>query len=117
MKSKRKCSYVFQQLAVLAVGRIACHHTSIQLHPNLTTINIQTANRVNKIRKRFLEAEWCGKLFQMKVFCAAIDSVKFSSKSELSSRFSGRLKFSALFEYLSLSNRTSAHFLGFGLRT
>ena len=33
---------------------------------------------------------------------AAIDSVKFSSKSELSSRFFGRLKFSARFEYLSL---------------
>ena len=30
----------------------------------------------------------------MKVFIAAIDSVKFSSKSELSSRFFGRLKFS-----------------------
>ena len=44
------------------------------------------------------EPVWRGKLFQMKVFGAAIDSVKFSSKSELSSRFFGRLKFSALFE-------------------
>ena len=33
---------------------------------------------------------------------AAIDSVKFSSKSELSSRFFGRLKFSVRFEYLGL---------------
>ena len=40
------------------------------------------------------EPVWRGKLFQMKVFGAAIDSVKFSSKSELSSRFFGRLKFS-----------------------
>ena len=44
------------------------------------------------------EPVWRGKLFQMKVFGAAIDSDKFSSKSELSSRFFGRLKFSALFE-------------------
>ena len=41
----------------------------------------------------FFEAEQRGTLFQMKVFCAAIDSVKFSSESELSSRFFGRLKF------------------------
>ena len=33
---------------------------------------------------------------------AAIDSVKFSFKSELSSRFFGRLKFSMRFEYLGL---------------
>ena len=46
----------------------------------------------------FFEAERRGKLFQMKVLGAAIDSDKFSSKSELSSRFFGRLKFSALFE-------------------
>ena len=38
----------------------------------------------------------------MKVFCVAIDSVKFSSKSELSARFFGCLKFSVLFEYLGL---------------
>ena len=50
------------------------------------------------------EPVWRGKLFQMKVFGAAIDSVKFSSKSELSSRFFGRLKFFALFEYLGLLN-------------
>ena len=46
----------------------------------------------------FFEAERRGKLFQMKVLGAAIDSDKFSSKSELSSQFFGRLKFSALFE-------------------
>ena len=46
----------------------------------------------------FFEAERRRKLFQMKVLGAAIDSDKFSSKSELSSRFFGRLKFSALFE-------------------
>ena len=34
------------------------------------------------------EPVWRGKLFQMKVFGAAIDSVKFSPKPELSSRFS-----------------------------
>ena len=38
----------------------------------------------------------------LKVLVAANDSVKFSSKSEPSSRFFGRLKFFALFEYLSL---------------
>ena len=50
----------------------------------------------------FFEAEWRGKLLQMKDFGAAIDSVKFSSKSELSSRIFGRLKFPMGFEYLSL---------------
>ena len=40
----------------------------------------------------FFEPVWRGNLFQMKVFGAAIDSVKFSSKSELSSRLFGRLK-------------------------
>ena len=45
--------------------------------------------------------------FEIIVFIAAIDSVKFSSKSELSSRFFGRLKFSVLFEYLGLQNLTS----------
>ena len=50
----------------------------------------------------FFEAERRGKLFQMKVLGAAIDSDKFSSKSELSSRFFGRLKFFVLFEYLGL---------------
>ena len=43
----------------------------------------------------------------MIVFIAAIDSVKFSSKSELSSRFFGRLKIFARFEYLSLEGETS----------
>ena len=37
-----------------------------------------------KIETMFFEAEWHGKLFQMKVFCAVIDSDQFSSKSELS---------------------------------
>ena len=41
----------------------------------------------------FFEPEWRGKLSEMLEFIAAIDSVKFSSKSELSSRFFGRLKF------------------------
>ena len=51
----------------------------------------------------FFEAERRGKLFQMKVLGAAIDSDKFSSKSELSSRFFGRLKFSVRFEYLGVT--------------
>ena len=54
--------------------------------------------REKKIENVVFEPVWRGKLFQMKVFGAAIDSVKFSSKSELSSRFFGRLKISALFE-------------------
>ena len=40
---------------------------------------------------------------------AAIDSVKFSSKSELSSRFFGRLKFSVRFEYLGLPAPNFGH--------
>ena len=50
----------------------------------------------------FFEAEWRGKLFEIKVFCAAMDFVKFSYNSELSSRFFSRLKFSVLFDYLGL---------------
>ena len=46
----------------------------------------------------FFEAERRGKLFQMKVLGAAIDSDKFSSKSELSSRFFGRLKILVIFD-------------------
>ena len=59
-------------------------------------------SRETKFETMFFEAEWCRKLFQMKVFLAAIDSVKFSSQSEISSRFFGLLKFSARFEYLFL---------------
>ena len=49
-----------------------------------------------KIENVVFEPVWRGKLFQMKAFGAAIASVKFSSKSELSSRFVGRLKFCAV---------------------
>ena len=49
--------------------------------------------RENFFENVVFEPVWRGKLFQMKVFGAAIDSVKFSSESELSSRFFGRLKF------------------------
>ena len=52
----------------------------------------------------FFEAWRLRKRLQMIVFIAAIVSVKISSKSELSSRFFGRLKFSARFEYLSLNS-------------
>ena len=38
----------------------------------------------------------------MKVWIAAINSVKFSAKSELSVRFLSRMKFCVLFEYLGL---------------
>ena len=48
------------------------------------------------------EAVWRGILFQRTVFCTAIDSIKFSYKSELSSRFFACLNFSMLFEYLGL---------------
>ena len=57
----------------------------------------------------FFEPVWHRKRFQILVFIAAIDSVKFSSKSELSSRFFGRLKFSVLFEYLGLTYLTIRH--------
>ena len=50
----------------------------------------------------FFEAWRLRKRFQMIVFIAAIVSDKFSSRSELSSRFFGRLKFFVLFEYLGL---------------
>ena len=67
----------------------------------LTNIRANYSNR--GWREKFFEnvvfePVWRGKLFQMKVFGAAIDSDKFSSQSEVSSRFFGRLKFSALFE-------------------
>ena len=42
----------------------------------------------------------------MKVFCVAIDSIKCSSKLEISSRFFGCLKIFVLFEFLSLVNET-----------
>ena len=42
----------------------------------------------------FFEPVRRGNFFKMKVWIAAINSVKFSSKSEPSSRFFGRLKFS-----------------------
>ena len=42
---------------------------------------------------KFLAENGPKHFFEMIVFIAAIDSVKFSSKSELSSRFFGRLKF------------------------
>ena len=58
--------------------------------------------RENKIENVVFEPVWRGKLFQPKVFYAAIDSAKSSSKSELSARFCGRLKLSALFKYLGL---------------
>ena len=63
--------------------------------------NIQAATR-HILETMCFEAEWCGKLFQIKVFCAAIDSAKLSSKLELSWGFFGCLKFSVLFGYLSL---------------
>ena len=47
---------------------------------------------------------------------AAIDSVKFSSKSELSSRFFGRLKFSVRFEYLGLIKYAYVHARGLASR-
>ena len=46
----------------------------------------------------FFEPVWRRKLFQMKVWVAAINSIKFSSKSELTSRFFSRLKFRFFFE-------------------
>ena len=61
-----------------------------------------STSRAKCLETIFFEAEWHGKRFQMKLVCAAIDSVKFSSKSELSSQFFGRLKLSMAFEYLSL---------------
>ena len=50
----------------------------------VTAINIHWRK---KIEAMFFEARWRGKLFQMKFLGAAIDSVKFSSKSEPSLRF------------------------------
>ena len=55
-----------------------------------------------KFSRSFSEKTAPKKFLEMIVFIAAIDFVKFSSKSELSSRFFGRLKFSVRFEYLSL---------------
>ena len=49
----------------------------------------------NFFSTRFFEPVWRGKHLEIIDFIAAIRSVKFSSKSELSSRFFGRLKFLA----------------------
>ena len=54
--------------------------------------------REKSLESVVFEPVWRGKLFQMKVFGAAIDPVQFASKSELSSRLFGLLKFYALFE-------------------
>ena len=69
---------------------------------------IQTAGRAKHFLKTFFfEAVCRGKLLEMKIGVAAIELVRFSSKSELSSRFFGRLKFSALFEYIALHHSPS----------
>ena len=49
-----------------------------------------------KFSQIFSEKTAPKKFLEMIVFIAAIDSVKFSSKSDLSSRFFGRLNFSAV---------------------
>ena len=81
-------------------GRLAdllSHHTGLG-EPKGRANYSNRGWREKIFENMFFEAERRGKLFQMKVLDAAIDSDKFSSKSELSSRFFGRLKFSALFE-------------------
>ena len=63
------------------------------------TINLpDSGSREKKIENVFFEPVWRRKLFQMKVWVAAINSIKFSSKSELTSRFFSRLKFRFFFE-------------------
>ena len=57
--------------------------------------------------------EWRGKLLEMIDFTAAVNSIKFSSKSELSSRFFGRLKFFALFEYLRVPKNLRCRPIGY----
>ena len=50
--------------------------------------DIQTTNGATKIfRNVFFEPVRPGKRFQIQVFCVAVDSVKFSYKSELSAIF------------------------------
>ena len=86
--------------------------TSSSSPGSCTGLFIQTAAGANKIFENVVfEPVWRGKVFEMKVFGAAIDSVKFSSKSELSSRFFGLLKFSVRFEYLGLQNARILEFL------
>ena len=69
-------------------------------------INIQTVFREISRKKLFetifFEPGWRKKLFRDVDLIAAIRSVFFSSKSELSSRFFGQKKCFVLFEYLSL---------------
>ena len=57
-----------------------------------------SGSREKKFENVFFEPVWRRKLFQMKVRVAAINSIKFSSKSELTSRFFSRLKFRFVFE-------------------
>ena len=81
-------------------------HTGVMAscQPLLHSERYSNSNWREKIfETMFFEAWRLRKRLQMIVFIAAIVSDKFSSKSELSSRFFGRLKFFALFEYLSLT--------------
>ena len=86
---------------VKAAGSAAAAVASAPVSDFTTTNRALYSNRgwrEKNFENVVFEPVWRGKLFQMKVFGAAIDSDKFSSKSELSSRFFGRLKFSVLFE-------------------
>ena len=78
-------------LAELFPSTVLCHLAS----RNWIKINSDIYSNRNWCEKCFenvvLEAGWHGKLFEMKVWVAAIVSDKFSFNSELSSRFFGRL--------------------------
>ena len=55
--------------------------------------------RFREVFARFLGENGPKNFLEMIVFIAAIDSIKFSSKTELSSRFFGRWKFSGVLKF------------------
>ena len=76
----------------------ACNNSSRTAEPRSRgSGNGRTDPREHVVREVF-GRQRRGKNSEMIDYVTAIDPVQFSSKSELSSRFFGRLKFSALFE-------------------
>ena len=72
------------------------------VHCNVSDKYSNSDSRISIFEIIFLEPVQPRKHIEIQVFCVAIDSFKFSSESEPSLRFFGRLNFSVLFECLSL---------------
>ena len=86
------CYYYYYDFSLTKASAtvVVCHANEVLYYP--TARNVFTNFREN-FREVFGRKR-PRKVLEMIAFIAAIDSVKFSSKSEPSSRFFGRLKFS-----------------------